>query len=400
VFTRTRIRLTAWYVGALAVFLIALGTVVYQLEEHQLRTNVDHGLTVTAKRVQAKYRRSSFNAAADQTYGASYTISWSDGTGSSAGGPGGKPNRASALAALAHGSDMRTIERKSVTTRIYSLRLTPQLAVQVARSMEPEEDALHGLLAFMLLGSAASIALAAAGGWFVAGKSLAPVVDAFERQQVFVADASHELRTPLAVIRANAEYLQQGQPESEEAAEILTETDRLTVLVDSLLALARGEGGATADRPLDLGEIVTASAQAMQPLAADRKVALDVETVPGLEVRGNPDQLRQLLVILVDNALRYTPEGGRVSVEAHRNDGTAVVAVKDTGIGIDRAALKHVFERFYRADEARNRADGGAGLGLSIAEQLVSDHGGRISAESVPGRGSTFTVSLPLGHGD
>ncbi len=399
-FTRTRIRLTAWYVGALAVFLIALGTVVYQLEEHQLRTNVDHGLTVTAKRVQAKYRSSNFNAAADETYGASYTISWSDGTGSSAGGPGGKPNRASALTALAHGSDMRTIERKGVTTRIFSLRLTPQLAVQVARSMEPEEDALHGLLAFMLLGSAASIALAAAGGWFVAGKSLAPVVDAFERQQVFVADASHELRTPLAVIRANAEYLQQEQPESEEAAEILTETDRLTALVDSLLALARGEGGATADRPLDLGEIVTASAQAMQPLAADRKVALDVETVPGLEVRGNPDQLRQLVVILVDNALRYTPEGGRVSVEAHRNDGTAVVAVRDTGIGIDRTALKHVFERFYRADEARNRADGGAGLGLSIAEQLVNDHGGRISAESAPGRGSTFTVSLPLGHGD
>jgi signal transduction histidine kinase len=400
VFTRTRIRLTAWYVGALAVFLIALGTAVYQLEEHQLRTNVDHGLTVTAKRVQAKYRSSNFNAAADTTYSPSYTISWSDGTGSSAGVPGGKPNRASALTALAHGSDMRTIERKGVTTRIYSLRLTPQLAVQVARSMEPEEDALHGLLAFMLLGSAASIALAAAGGWFVAGKSLAPVVDAFERQQVFVADASHELRTPLAVIRANAEYLQQEQPESEEAAEILTETDRLTALVDSLLALARGEGGATADRPLDLGEIVTASAQAMQPLAADRKVALDVDTVPGLDVRGNPDQLRQLIVILVDNALRYTPEGGRVSVAAHRNDGTAVVAVRDTGIGIDRAALKHVFERFYRADEARNRADGGAGLGLSIAEQLVNDHGGRISAESAPGRGSTFTVSLPLGHGD
>jgi signal transduction histidine kinase len=295
---------------------------------------------------------------------------------------------------------MRTIERKHITTRIYSLRLTPQLAVQVARSMEPEEDALHGLLAFMLLGSAASIALAGAGGWFVAGKSLAPVVDAFERQQVFVADASHELRTPLAVIRANAEYLQQEQPESEEASEILTETDRLTVLVDSLLALARGQGGATADRPLDLGELVTASAQSLQPLAADRKIALDVETVPGLEVRGNPDQLRQLVVILVDNALRYTPEGGRVTVAAHRNDGTAVVAVKDTGIGIDRAALKHVFERFYRADEARNRADAGAGLGLSIAEQLVTDHGGRIAAESAPGRGSTFTVSPPLGHGD
>ena len=154
-----------------------------------------------------------------------------------------------------------------------------------------------------------------------------------------------------------------------------------------------------AERSVDLGELVTASAQAMRPLAGDRKVALDVEVAPGLEVRGNPDQLRQLVVILVDNALRYTREGGRVRVDAQRVDGAAVVAVSDTGIGIDPDALEHVFQRFYRADDARTRAFGGAGLGLSIAEQLVTGHGGRISAESTPGRGSTFTVSLPLGPG-
>jgi signal transduction histidine kinase len=400
VFTSTRIRLTAWYVGALALFLLALGTAVYQLEEHQLRTNVDHGLHVTAGRVEAKFEKGGIDAASATTYGASYNVSYSDGSGAPARSNGTPSNRPSVLAAIAHGSDMRTIERHGVTQRIYSKRLTPSLVVQVARSMEPEEDALHGLLAFMLFGVAGSLAVAAVGGWFVAGKSLAPVAAAFERQQVFVADASHELRTPLAVIRANAEFLQQEQPESEEAAEILAETDRLAALVDSLLALARGQRGTAADSRLDLGELVSASAQSMQPLATDRKVALDVATATGLEVSGNPDQLRQLVLILVDNALRYTPEGGRVRVDAHRNDGTAVVAVSDTGIGIDRSALKHVFERFYRADEARNRADGGAGLGLSIAEQLVSDHGGRISAESVPGRGSTFTVSLPLGHGD
>jgi two-component system, OmpR family, sensor histidine kinase CiaH len=264
--------------------------------------------------------------------------------------------------------------------------------------MEPEEDALHGLLAYMLLGVAGSLALAAAGGWFLAGKSLAPVRAAFERQQAFVADASHELSTPLAVIRANAEFLQQGQPESEEATEILAETDRLAALVDSLLALARGQESAASDDPLDLGRLVLDSAQSMQPLASHREVALQVETAPGLEVRGDPDQLRRLVVILVDNALRYTPAGGRVSVDAHRNDGTAVVAVSDTGIGIDRDALQHVFERFYRADEARTRASGGAGLGLSIAEQLVTSHGGRIAAASIPGRGSTFTITLPLGR--
>jgi signal transduction histidine kinase len=128
-------------------------------------------------------------------------------------------------------------------------------------------------------------------------------------------------------------------------------------------------------------------------------VALDVSVADGMEIRGNADQLHQLVVILVDNALRYTPEGGRVTVDARRIDGSAVVAVSDTGIGIDPDALEHVFERFYRADDARTRAFGGSGLGLSIAEQLVTGHGGRIAAESTPGRGSTFTVSLPLGPG-
>jgi signal transduction histidine kinase len=125
-------------------------------------------------------------------------------------------------------------------------------------------------------------------------------------------------------------------------------------------------------------------------------VSLEIEAAPGMELRGNPDQLRQLVLILVDNALRYTPEGGRVSVDVRRVDGSAVVAVQDTGIGIDPDALEHVFERFYRADDARTRAFGGAGLGLSIAEQLVTGHGGRIAAESKPGQGSTFTVTLPL----
>ncbi len=400
-FTSTRIRLTAWYVGALALFLLALGVAVFQIEERQLRTNVDRGLRATADRVRANVDGHSLRYAQAADYGASYKIAWSDGSGAPARSNGDPPpNRASVLAAIDHETDLRTIERHGNTLRIYSVALPrTDLVVQVARSLEPEEDALHELLGAMFIGVAACVAVAAVGGWFLAGKSLAPVAVAFERQQTFVADASHELRTPLAVIRANAEFLQQEQPESEEAAEILAETDRLASLVDALLALARGQGGAAAERSVDLGDLVTASTQAMQPLAGDRKVALDLDAAPGMEVRGNPDQLRQLVLILVDNALRYTPEGGRVHVEARRADGSAVVAVSDTGIGIDPDALEHVFERFYRADDARTRAFGGAGLGLSIAEQLVTGHGGRISAESTPGRGSTFTVSLPLGPG-
>jgi signal transduction histidine kinase len=399
VFQSTRIRLTAWYVGVLGVFLIALGIALFQLEERQLRTNADQGLRATAAKVEANVHKRGVEYASGAYYG-NYIVAVSDGSRAPADGSGNRSNRASILAAFARGSDLRTIERRGETFRIYSEKLPVRtLAVQVARSLEPEEDALHGLLRNMLLGAAACVAVAAVGGWFLAGKSLTPVAAAFDRQQTFVADASHELRTPLSVIRANAEYLQQKQPESEEAAEILAETDRLASLVDALLALARGQAGSADERTVDLGELVTSSANAMLPLAGDRKVALGVEAAPGMQVRGHPDQLRQLVLILVDNALRYTPEGGRVTVDARRVDGSAVVAVSDTGIGIDPDALAHVFERFYRADDARTRAFGGAGLGLSIAEQLVTGHGGRISAQSTPGRGSTFTVTLPLGPG-
>jgi len=177
----------------------------------------------------------------------------------------------------------------------------------------------------------------------------------------------------------------------------VSETDRLSSLVDSLLAVARGDqNGAVTYDELDLGAVVEGSAVSMRSLAAERGIALDISAAPELRVRGSREQLRQLVVILVDNALRYTGKGGRVEVDVAGDDGSAVMAVTDTGIGIPREALGHVFERFYRADEARNRDSGGAGLGLAIAEKLVEEHGGRIAAESTPGKGSTFTVTLPL----
>jgi signal transduction histidine kinase len=263
--------------------------------------------------------------------------------------------------------------------------------------MEPEDQSLEDLLAVMLIGGVGSLVVAALGGWFLAGKSLEPLREAFDRQHTFVGDASHELRTPLAVIRANAEFLQASHPDSVEIADIVSETDRLSALVDALLALARGEA---ADRPprdlFDLGSLVEQATEAMQPLADEREVALGIDATHGVHVEGDREQLRQLVVILVDNALRYTGKGGRVEVDVAGRDGSAVMAVTDTGIGIPREALGHVFERFYRADEARNRDSGGAGLGLAIAEKLVEEHGGRIAAESTPGEGSTFTVTLPL----
>jgi two-component system, OmpR family, sensor histidine kinase CiaH len=396
-FSRARIRLTAWYAGVLAAFLVLLGTAVYLVEKHQLVSNVNHGLHVQAARVEAAYVDRGYSSiiALSDAAPSAYRVSLTDATGSS-----NDPiNQPSAQAALIEGTDMRTVSAPGGHLRVLSLRITPTLVLQVARSLEPEEEALDHLLAVLLLGGAAAIVIATIGGWFLAGKALSPVEVAFERQNVFVADASHELRTPLAVIRANAEFLQERQPASEEAAEIVSETDRLSSLVDSLLAVARGDGtGEAAHDELDLGAVVEGSAASMRSLAAERGVALDVSAAPELRVRGSREQLRQLVVILVDNALRYTATGGQVDVDVARRDGSAVMAVTDSGIGIPPEALDHVFERFYRADDARTRDSGGAGLGLAIAQKLVDEHGGRISAESTPGQGSTFTVTLPLAH--
>jgi two-component system, OmpR family, sensor histidine kinase CiaH len=398
VFSKARIRLTAWYAGVLAAFIVLLGTAVYLVERHQLLSNVNHGLHVQAARVEAGFASQGYNyvIALSDAGPSAYDVSLTDGVGQSRS---AAINQASARAALIQGTDMRTVSAPGGHLRVLSERIAPTMVLQVARSLEPEEEALDHLLAVLLLGGGAAVVVATIGGWFLAGKALSPVEQAFERQHVFVADASHELRTPLAVIRANAEFLQERQPASEEAAEIVSETDRLSSLVDSLLAVARGDGtGDAMHDELDLGAVVEGSAASMGSLAAERGVALDVAAAPELRIRGSREQLRQLVVILVDNALRYTAAGGRVDVDVARRDGSAVMAVTDTGIGIPPEALAHVFERFYRADDARTRDSGGAGLGLAIAQKLVDDHGGRISAESTPGQGSTFTVTLPLAH--
>jgi signal transduction histidine kinase len=382
----------------LAVFFVGLGATVYLLQKRQLYQNMNTGLKATAQVGAKDIQHGKQAAFAALNTGFRYTVKLTDGSGKQP--ASGLPDDAAARAAVRYGSDMRDVQTSDGPVRVYSLRVYRPggpIAIQVARSLEPAEEALDNLLVVLLVGSAGALVVAAAGGWFLAGKSLEPLRLAFDRQHAFVADASHELRTPLAVIRANAEFLQQGQPDSVEIADIVSETDRLSALVDALLALARGEA---ADRPqrdlFDLGSVVQGSIDAMQALAGERGVALTVEAEHGVHVQGDREQLRQLIVILVDNALRYTPQGGSVDVDVARSANQATVTVTDSGIGIEQAALRRVFDRFYRADDARNRDSGGAGLGLSIARQLVEEHGGRITAESSPGRGSTFTVTLPL----
>lgn len=225
---------------------------------------------------------------------------------------------------------------------------------------------------------------------------------AFARQRRFVADASHELRTPVTVIRSIADVALEDVLTPEEYGELLrdisAEAERLGTLINDLLVLARAdEGQMVLDQaPVRLDLLALDVAAAMEPLANERGIAFQTQTLEPATVSGDTARLIQVLMGLVDNALTYTNAGGTVALRVAVRKTMACVTVYDTGIGIAPRDIPLIFERFYRADPARSRAAGGSGLGLAIARRVIEAHGGSIEVESQVGQGSTFTVLLPL----
>lgn len=235
---------------------------------------------------------------------------------------------------------------------------------------------------------------------FLAGMALRPVEEAWEAQKRFVADASHELKTPLTVILANDRILRSHADETVESQtswleSTAEEARRMRALVDDMLTLAQNEEGGVppARERVDLSRLLNGTLLQLEPVAFEKGVALDAEIEDGLSLFGEEYKLKQLAVILVDNAVKYAPRGERVSVCAEKSGGKIRFSVKNTGSLIAPEDLPHVFERFYRAD--RSRSSEGAGLGLSIAAGIAERHGGRISAASDEKTGTVFTVILP-----
>jgi heavy metal sensor kinase len=226
--------------------------------------------------------------------------------------------------------------------------------------------------------------------------------DAVQASKRFVADASHELRTPLAVLRGELEGLAQDRElkahTREALGSLLEEVDRLSDVVEGLLALSRldaGEGK-SAWVAFDLAELATSTAEQMSLLAEDKSIRVVCQSSPGAMVEGDRARLKQVIVNLLDNAIKYTPPGGRVELKVTREGGCAVLDVVDNGIGIPAEALSHVFQRFFRADGSRSREQGGAGLGLSIVKSICAAHGACVEVLSEPGKGSTFRIRQPL----
>ena len=233
---------------------------------------------------------------------------------------------------------------------------------------------------------------------------LASLEEAYRSQQRFIADAAHELRAPLTAIQGNIELLgRMREMSDEERAEGLAylegEARRLSRIVSELLTLARADAGQTLDlRPLELDRVLLEVLIEVRTLAADHQ--LELTHLEPVAIEGDVDRLKQLLMNLLDNSLKYTVAGGRITVGLERTPTEAVLTVRDTGVGIAAEDLPHVFERFYRADPARSHDPAGTGLGLSIAKWVVDQHGGTIALESQPQRGTAVVVRLPAAPQD
>jgi signal transduction histidine kinase len=259
---------------------------------------------------------------------------------------------------------------------------------------------LRRLALILFAGAVIGLLLAAYGGFWLAGRALKPIQTSMDAQRKFVADASHELRTPLSLIRANAEMVKRAPdrpPDPEYMDDILKETDRLSYLVGQMLTLARADSsGATFERePVDMSVLAEDITRRMKLLAADKDISLDAHTSGTTTVYGDEQRLGELLLILLDNSIKYTDRGGKVDVTVSQENRHVQVAVADNGRGISPEALPQVFERFYRADKARSREMGGSGLGLAIARWIADGHHGKLGIKSAPEQGTTVTVELP-----
>ena len=318
--------------------------------------------------------------------------------------------------------------------------------IEVGSSNQEIERVLHGLLLAIAIGLPAMVAIAIAGGYLLMRRALRPVDeitqsaeritsrnlserlpapqtgDELERLSValnrmiarldesfqhvhrFSADASHELRTPLTILRGELEAAaQQPQitPELRETlGSALEETERLSRIVESLMAISRLDAGEARVElsHFDLAELTSSTTEQMRLLAEDKDIALRCDAELQVRVEGDRARLKQVIVNLVDNAIKYTPAGGFVGVKVSATNGRAVLEVNDNGVGIPPEAAPNIFERFYRVDKARSRQMGGAGLGLSIVKAIVTAHGGQVKVESVEGRGSRFLVELPIAN--
>jgi signal transduction histidine kinase len=409
----------AWSGGLTAVVLLVLGTSVYLAVAGALASNnsdllarraVQLGRFIQERGLPSEGRGLGITFGGEAT-GTLALVVRPDGSVAGAG-PGGSisglPDTAGVDAAIAEGSSVRDLRVDDLDVRAYSLAvpaLDGTYVVQVIGERASEVRLLTALLLVLVGGGLVALALATGLGFVYAGRALVPIRAsmarrdaALRRQREFTANASHELRAPLTVVRASVADLRRNA--SEPVRDVGTALDdidvevvHLTALVDDLLLLARTDSGAVelVRELVDLADIAAEVAGTIGPVAGEREVRVVLDPRPA-QMDGDPLRLRQLATILVDNAVAHSPAGGLVSVTVRPDGDLVTLIVDDEGPGIRAEDLPHVFERFWRADDA---PPGGTGLGLAIAAWIVEGHGGTIEASNRPDRGARLAVRMP-----
>jgi len=433
-FQGLRIRLTLWYCGVLGAALILFGVALYFWTQYFLLTPIAsdaraHAMVHESEWLSGQLYRAcpslgpqgQFGQPLGQGFQMPEQVACFDQNGKLLSGedttglPSAFLTNTLALSVLQTGQPAQDIVDAGGTTgQIYRYALVVPSpsgsgyagVLLIGESVQPQEAALSVLLKLLLSIGGAALLGAGVGGLFLSNRALVPARLAWSNQQRFIADAAHELRTPLTLLRADAEVLLRGRKrlETEDAAlleDIVAEASHMTTLANSMLTLARLDTG-TIHREhevVNLAELAQETAKRVQALAEQSGIAVQVEYTNDPYVIGDRMLLEQALLVLLDNAIKYNRRGGRVTVHAAVQDERALLEVSDTGVGIAAEHLPHLGERFYRVDKARSREAGGTGLGLSIARSIALAHGGQLSLASVPGQGTTVTLTLLLAEG-
>lgn len=476
-FDSVRTRLTLWYTGVLALALIVFSLGVYYLSETNLRQRLDAEVRTTTEGIarlliyefnEGESESQALHSALNEHYFPNQAAAIFDAEGRLLSEKSLPDNHRAEfptnLSALSDTIQLMTVAGTDGLNsegydgvRIAMQRVTiasqsKSYVVVVSQSLELLTEELGALRRILLMAVPLALALAGLGGWFMARKSLSPVVAmsesarrigaenlaqrlpvanprdelgqlaltfnellerlqaSFVRQRQFMADASHELRTPLSVMKtAAAVTLEQPQREESEYREALAmidrQTDRLARIVEDMFTLARADAGKRELKRQDfyLDELVAETASAAAILANRKDVAVECLAIVETHYRADEDLLRQMLLNLFDNAIKHTPSGGKVRVQLAQNGSNHVITIADSGTGIPVEAQPYIFERFYRADQARSRSEeangsggSGAGLGLSIARWIAEAHKGSLSLVRSDDTGSAFAVSLPI----
>jgi heavy metal sensor kinase len=450
IFKSIKFRLTVWYLIAILVLLAVFGTVAYFLLSKNLYRNLDEALRARVTELESSIKLENGQISFEQKFNDLVFIYNADGALLQRLGPSVRfPNidKIVQQALLGQSSFLTTSTTEGQDVRLYGAPFNvdsrTRIAVIVGRLPQDIQNML-GIFGRVIIYSAlAVLLLAGVGGMFLTNRTLKPVdritdiargigegdlsrrIDiqsddemgrlastlngmiarlegAFNRQRQFAADASHELRTPLAVIQAESSLAldkKRTQAEYRKSLELVSqEVAYMSEIIGKLLQLVRSDASSEQLNleEVNLRDLWAELASNVEALAQEKGLQLLPGPMDNLSVKGDKLKLRQLFLNILDNAIRYTPSGGSITASLTRKEENAVVSIRDTGIGISAEHLPFIFDRFYRVDKARSRAEGGMGLGLAIASSIAKVHGGDIEIESQVGKGSSFHIILPL----